>query len=317
MPGASSPPAPSAVPGKPTGVLPLSRDYSLSLSTSGPGESYYGYGKAVASVWSTNLKGVRVVPETAGASVGALRSIGAKQVDLALVQSDILDYAYGGTEMFKDKVTNVRAVASLYPQLVQWVVDPDLIRSVGGMKGSQIVVGPPGSGSEANTREILDAGGIAYKDLAKPLFLSSTEAMKAFETRAVDGFCLTDAVPSPAIVEVANSTKIGLLPITGELAQKATAKYRRFSPATIPAGSYKGVSAAVPTLGIQAILVAREDLDSDLIYWLTRTLFEKQPELAASDPLGRALSREGATKDLPAPLHPGAERYYRETGVLK
>lgn len=289
----------------------------MSLATSGTDESYYSYGKALASVWSANLKGVRVAPETAGASVGGLRSLGANQVDLALAQSDIAGYAYDGIEMFHNKITNLRAIAVLYPELVQWVVNPDSITSVAGMKGSQIAVGPAGSGSEANTHQILETSGIVYNDLTKALFLSSTEAVDAFKSQQIDGFCLTDGVPSPAIADAANSTKIGLLPISGDLAQKVTASYKRFSPATVPSDSYKGITAAVDTVGVQAILVVRQDVDSDLVYWLTRTLIEKQAELAQANPLGKALSKESAIKDLPLPLHPGAERYYREIGVLK
>jgi uncharacterized protein len=313
----TSAPVVSPIPANPAGVPPLSQEYTLSLATSGTAESYYGYGKALASVWSAGLKGVRVTPETAGASVGGIRSLGAKQVDMALAQSDIVDYAYNGTEMFKDKIANLRAIGVLYPQLVQWVVEADVIRSVGGMQGSPIAVGPAGSGSEANTREILDVGGIAYKDLEKALFLSSTEAVDAFKAREVDGFCLTDGVPSPAVTEAANSAKIALLPISGDLAQKVAARYKHFSPATIPAGSYTGITAPVPTLEVQAILVVRQDLDDGLVYWLTRTLIEKQPELAQADPLGKELSRASVAKDLPLPLHPGAERYYREIGLLK
>ena len=307
---------PSAVV-KATDVPPLSKEYTLTLATSGTDESYYGYGKALASVWSANLKGVRVTAETAGASVAGLRSLGANQVDMALAQSDIADYAFNGNEMFQDKITNLRAVAVLYPQLVQWVVNPDAVRSVAGMKGSQIAVGPAGSGSEANTHQILAADGIAYKDLTSALFLSSPEAVDAFESQQINGFCLTDGVPSPAVVDAANSIKIGLLPISGDIAQKVTATYKDFSPATIPAGSYKGVTTPVDTLAVQAILVVRQDLDDNLVYWLTRTLVEKQADLAQANPLGKAFSKETAIKNLPIPLHPGAERYYKEIGLLK
>ncbi len=302
---------------KATDVPPLSKEYTLSLATSGTDESYYGYGKALASVWSANLKGVRVTAETAGASVAGLRSLGANQVDMALTQSDIADYAYNGKEMFQNKITNFRAVAVLYPQLVQWVVKAGAIDSVDGMKGSQIAVGPAGSGSEANTHQILAADGLAYKDLTAALFLSSPEAVDAFESQQINGFCLTDGVPSPAIVHAANSMKIGFLPISGDLAQKVTTTYKDFSLASIPAGSYKGVTTPVDTVAVQAILVVRQDLDNDLVYWLTRTLVEKQAELAQANPLGKAFSKETAIKNLPIPLHPGAARYYKDIGLLK
>jgi TRAP transporter TAXI family solute receptor len=316
--GATPAPGTPPIPAKPIGVPPLAKEYILSLATSGTLESYYGYGKALATIWSANIKGVKVTAETAGASVGGIRSLSANQVDMALAQSDIADYAYNGTEMFKDKVANLRAVAVLYPQLVQWVMDPKVITEIADVKGAQIAVGPAGSGSEANTRQILEANGIAYKDLAKALFLSSSEGVDAYDARAIDGVCLTDGVPSPAVTQVANSTnKLGIIPIAGDVAQKVTARYKRFAPATIPAGTYKGVTAAVPTLAVQAVLLVRHDLDDDLVYWLTRTLIEKQADLAQADQLEKSLSKESAVKDLPVPLHPGADRYYREIGAIK
>lgn len=320
-PGAQSGPTTPAnatkAPSGPTAVPTLTGEHTLSLATSGTDESYYGYGKALSALWSGSLSNVRVVPSTAGASVAALRSIGANQVDMALAQSDIADYAYNGTQMFGDKIGNLRSVAVLFPQLVQWVMDPDIIYTIQGIKGAQIAVGPAGSGSEANTREILDANGIAYKDLVKALFLTSNEAVTAFNTGQIHGFCLTDAISSPAVVEATNTRKIRMLPITGSEAQNVMSRYKRLAPATIPAGSYKGVSEAVPTLGVRAILVVRQGLDDSLVYWLTRTLMEKQAELAQANPLGKELAKSVVQGDLPVPLHPGAERYYRETGTLK
>jgi TRAP transporter TAXI family solute receptor len=236
---------------------------------------------------------------------------------MALAQADIASYAFNGTEMFGNKIGNLRAVAVLYPQFVQWVMDPDIIYTMEGIKGAQIAVGPAGSGSEANTRQILDANGITYKDLVKALFLSSSEAVDAFNTGQIHGFCLTDGVPSPAVTEATNTRKIRMLPITGEAAQKVTARYRLFTPGTIPAQSYKGLTEAVPTLSVRAVLVVRQELDEKLVYWLTRTLVEKQPELAQAHPLGKEVSKATVAADSPIPLHPGAERYYKETAVLK
>lgn len=310
-------PGTTSTPAGPTAVPTLSGVFTLSLATSGTAETYYEYGKALASLWSAHLPSVRVVPATAGASVAALRSLGANQIDMALAQSDIADYAFNGTEMFGNKIANVRAVAVLYPQLVQWVMDPDIIYTIEGMKGAQIAVGPAGSGSEANTRQILEANGIAYKDLVKALFLSSSEAVDAFNFGQIHGFALTDGVPSPAVTEATDTRRIRMLPISGDEAQKVTSKYKRFTMGTIPAGSYEGLTEAVPTLSVRAVLVVRQDLDENLVYWLTRTLLERRQELANAHPLGKDLSGASATADVPIPLHPGAQRYYKETGVLK
>ena len=316
-PSTAPPAGATKAPPGPTAVPTLTGAYTLSLATSGTAESYYGFGKALAALWSANLPSVRVVPSTAGASVAALRSLGANQIDMALAQSDIADYAFNGTEMFGNKIANLRAVAVLYPQMVQWVMDPDIIYTIEGIKGAQLAVGPAGSGSEANTRQILDANGVAYKDLVKALFLSSSEAVDAFDFGQIHGFCLTDGLPSPAVTEATDTRKIRMLPITGEAAQKVMARYKKFTPGTIPAGTYKGLAEAVPTLSVRAVLVVRQELDESLVYWLAKTLLEKQPDLAKAHPLGKELTRGTIAADVPIPLHPGAERYYKETGVLK
>jgi len=222
-----------------------------------------------------------------------------------------------GTEMFKDqKITNFRAIAALYPEVLQWVVTPN-IKSIADLKGKRFVVGPAASGTEANTRQVFEALGMSYKDLSKAAFLSYAEAAAAMKDRQVDGFAVTGGVPTSAITDVTTSLDISILPITGDDAKKVTEKYKFFVQTKVPAGAYKGVNADVPTIAVQSMLVCREDLDPDLVYWLTKTLIEKQPELAQAHAKGKELSKESAVKGLTVPLHPGAERYYKEIGVIK
>lgn len=288
----------------------------MSMATGGTAGTYYPYGGAIAGLWSKNIKGVTVTAETTGAAVENQRLLGNKQVELAITQNDIADYSMNGTEMFKEKITNFRAVAALYPEVVQWVVTPD-IKSMAELKGKRFVVGAAASGTEANTRQILEANGITYKDLGKAAYLSYAEAAAAMKDRQMDGFAVTGGVPTSAITDVTTALEINILPVTGDEAKKAMDKYKFFVPTTVPKGAYKGIEADVPTIAVQAMLVAREDLDTDLVYWLTKTLIEKQPELAQAHAKGKELSKESAVKGLTAPLHPGAEKYYKEIGVIK
>jgi len=289
----------------------------MSMATGGTAGTYYPYGGAIAGLWSKYLKGVTVTAETTGASVENQRLLGNKQVELALTQNDVADYSMNGTEMFKDqKITNFRAIAALYPEVLQWVVTPN-IKSIADLKGKRFVVGPAASGTEANTRQVFEALGMSYKDLSKAAFLSYAEAAAAMKDRQVDGFAVTGGVPTSAITDVTTSLDISILPITGDDAKKVTEKYKFFVQTKVPAGAYKGVNADVPTIAVQSMLVCREDLDPDLVYWLTKTLIEKQPELAQAHAKGKELSKESAVKGLTVPLHPGAERYYKEIGVIK
>ncbi len=289
----------------------------MSMATGGTAGTYYPYGGAIAGIWGKNLKGVTVTAEATGASVENVRLLGNKQVELALIQNDIADYSYNGTEMFKDKkVTNFKAVAMLYPELVQWAVTPN-IKTIADLKGKRVVVGPAASGSEANTRQIVEANGMTYKDFGKALFLSNAEAAAAMKDRQVDAFFVTSGVPLSAYTDVTTAMDIGFIPIEGDVAKKVMDKYKFFVTTKIPGGSYKGVSSDVATIAVQSCLVARDDLDTDLVYWLTKTLIEKQPDLAQAHAKGKDLSKEAAVKSVTIPWHPGAEKYYKEIGVLK
>lgn len=297
-------------------VPALTKEYKMSMATGGTAGTYYPYGGAIAGLWSKNLKGVTVTAETTGAAVENQRLLASKQVELALTQNDVADYAMNGTEMFKDKITNFKAVAALYPEVLQWVVTPS-IKTIADLKGKKFVVGAAASGTEANTRQVLETLGMKYADLGKAAFLSYAEAATAMKDRQMDGFAVTGGVTTSAITDVTTSMDISLLPIAGDDAKKVMDKYKFFVPVKVAANSYKGVTADVQTIAVQSMLVAREDLDPDLVYWLTKTLIEKQADLAQSHAKGKELSKESAVKGLTVPLHPGAEKYYREIGVIK
>ncbi len=288
----------------------------MSMATGGTAGTYYPYGGAIAGLWSKNIKGVTVTAETTGAAVENQRLLANKQVELALTQNDIADYAMNGQEMFKEKITNFKAVAALYPELLQWVVTPN-IKTIADLKGKRVVVGPAASGTEANTRQVFEANGLSYKDLGKTVYLSYAEAAAAMKDRQVDAFAVTGGVPTSAITDITTALDISILPLDGDVAKKVMDKNKFFVQAKVPSGVYKGVNADVSTIAVQSMLVAREDLDTDLVYWLTKTLIEKQPELAQSHAKGKELSKESAVKGLTVPLHPGAERYYKEIGVIK
>jgi TRAP transporter TAXI family solute receptor len=290
----------------------------MSLATGGTSGTYYPYGGAIAGLWSRNLQGVTVTAETTGASVENMRLLGSKQAELAITQNDIADYAYNATEMFKEKVTNFRGMAVLYPEYVQFVVGANSgINSIADLKGKRVSVGPAGSGTEANTRQVLEAAGIKYSDLGRAATLSNAEAANAFKDRQLDAIQLTGGVPFPTIQDIGTAQDVKVLPIDGALLQTLQGKYKFFVPVTVPANTYKGQSAAVNTVAVQATLVAREYLEPQLVYWLTKTLIDKQADLGQAHAKGKELSKESAVKGLTVPWHPGAEQYYKEIGVLK
>jgi uncharacterized protein len=287
------------------------------MATGGTAGTYYPFGGAIASLWSNNIPRVSVNVETSGASVENMRLLDSRQIDLAITQNDIADYAYNATEMFqgKNRIESVRAIASLYPELVQWVVTPD-IRTAQDLRGKRFVVGPAASGSEANTRQIFEALGMSYQDLGSVLYLSIAESAAAFKDRQVSGWATTGGVPNPGITDVATLREINMISFDDEARRRIVERYPFFVEATVPAGAYQHVTSPVNTVAVQASLVTRADMDEEVVYWLTRTLLERQPELAQAHAKGRDLSKETAARGQSIPFHPGAERYYREIGVM-
>ena len=315
-PEATKPSAGGSTPAAAAAPAPtLTKQYKLSLATGGTAGTYFPFGGAMASLWSRDIPNVEITAETTGASVENMRLLGSGQVELALVQNDIADYANSGTQMFKDKsISNIRAIAALYPELLQWVVNPD-INTLDGLKGKNFVVGPAGSGTEINTREVLEANGMNFNSLGKATYLSFAEAANAYKDRQVDGFAITGGVPTSAITDVATVRDIGILPIDGQAAQNVMNQYKFFVQSTIPANAYKGVSKDVNTVAVQAILVAQQELDPDVVYWITKTLVEKRADLAQAHAKGKEISPDKVTKGITIPFHEGAKRYYQQAGI--
>jgi len=312
---APAPPTPTPAPPTPT---PPPKAVKLSLATGGTAGTYYPLGGAMANLWSQNIPGLSVTAESTGASVENIRLLDKKSADLALTQNDIADYAMKGIEMFKDKAITVHAIAAIYPEFIQIMVGADSgINSLTDLKGKRVVVGAPGSGTEANARMILEAVGITYKDLAKVHLVPFAEAAAAFKDRQIDAAFFTAGIPNSAIQDVATLQAIKILPISGDVAKAVKAKNPFFTSVTIPANTYKGQTTDVETLAVLATLVARPDLDENLVYNLTKVLFEKQADLAKAHAKGKELDKNKATQGITIPLHKGAEKYYREIGVIK
>jgi TRAP transporter TAXI family solute receptor len=234
-----------------------------------------------------------------------------------MVQSDTIDFAFKAQETFKEKLTKMAVVAVLYPELIHIVVRGDLgIQSFSGLRGKKIGVGAPGSGTEANYRQLLDLYKISKDDVSAQ-YLSFAESADQFKDNRIDAFMVTGGVPTSAIMDVATQRSIKILPIEDTMLSILTNKYAFLSAAVIPANSYKGVTTDVKTAAVNAVLIAHPKLSDDVVYSLTKALFENQAELASAHAKGKVLSLQGAVVGVSIPFHPGAAKYYKEKGVLK
>jgi len=290
---------------------------NLVLATGGTAGTYYPFGGAMAKIWNSKIKDMNVTAQTSGASAENVRLINKKEVELALVQSDTLDFAFNATEAFKEPLKAMNAVAVLYPEIIQVVVGAaSPIKSIADLKGKKVGVGAPGSGTEANFRQLLDAYGMKKEDV-NAQFLSFSESAEAYKDKHIDAFIVTAGIPNAGIMDVATQNEIRILNIPADVAAKLTQKYPFLAAVKVPANTYKGQTTEVATMAVNAVLIAGSSLSEAMVYNLTKALFENQADLAAAHAKGKELNLQYAVKGVSIPFHPGAVKYYKEKGLMK
>lgn len=290
----------------------------LTLATGGTSGVYFPLGGAIANTLGDKSKGdVSVTAQATGASGENMRLVQAGEVDFAIVQNDVADSAFNGTEPFKTKLDNVRALGRLYPEYLHVVASKNSgIKSLEDFKGKKISVGARGSGNEVNCRQIFDFYGLDYKNL-EPIFLPYGETADQFKDRQIDGFVFTIGTPNPAIQDITTTQDVTFVPLDGAKADEVIAKFPYLVKDAIPANTYKGQADAVPTLSVQAILVANKDMPDDVAYELTKVLYENADAVAKAHNKGAEIKLENAADGVTIPFHPGAEKYLKEKGILK
>ena len=290
---------------------------NLVLATGGTAGTYYPFGGAMAKIWNSKIKDMNVTAQTSGASAENVRLINKKEVELALVQSDTLDFAFNAKEAFKEPLKAMNAIAVLYPEIIQVVVGAaSPIKSITDLKGKKVGVGAPGSGTEANFRQLLDAYGMKKEDV-NAQFLSFSESAEAYKDKHIDAFIVTAGIPNAGIMDVATQSEIRILDIPADITAKLTQKYPFLAAAKVPANTYKGQTAEVSTVAVNAVLIAGSSLSETMVYNLTKALFENQAELASAHAKGKELNLEYAVKGVSIPFHPGAVKFYKEKGLMK
>ena len=290
----------------------------LTFGTGGTSGVYFPLGGAIGQVVTEKSGGaLAVTVQSTGASGENMRLVEAGEVNFAMVQNDVADAAFNGKEPFKEKLGKVRALARLYPEYLHVVASVDSgVKKMEDFKGKKVSVGARGAGNEVNCRQIFGVFGLDYKNI-KPIFLPYGETADQFKDRNIDGFVFTIGTPNPAIQDITTAQKVQFVPIDGEKADQIVAAVPYMVKDAIPAGTYKDQNEAVPTLSVQAILVANESMPEDVAYTLTKTLFENLPDVAKAHNKGAEISLEHALDGITIPFHPGAERYLKEKGVIK
>lgn len=288
----------------------------LTIATGGAGGPYHTIAVGLAEIWTKNIPGINVTVASTSASVVNARMVHTGKAELAFAMSDVCFYAMRGETMFDAPLPDMVGLASVHTNHVQLITTARTgITSVAQLKGKRVGVGAPGSGTELNARHVLKAAGMTYADLAKADYLSYAETCDQLANRNIDAGFLTGGLPIGAITELATKQDIVIIPIEPALVQKLQKEFPIYISRNIPAGAYKGVNAPVPTLAMKNYIVVNRNLDPNLVYDLTRVMFEHLDELKAYHAAVEEFDLSLALEGMALPVHPGAQRHYDAKGV--
>jgi len=285
----------------------------INIATGGTAGTYYPLGGAIAEILNNNIEGVNATAESTGASVANVNLLKGGSVQMAFIQNDISYYAANGEEMFKDaKVEGLQCLATLYPETVQIItLEKTGIKSVADLKGKKVAVGAAGSGVEANARQILAANGITYDDI-KVQYLSFAEAASSLKDGNIDAGFITAGFPTAAIQDISAQHKVVLVPVSDETAAELMKTYPFYTKVTIPANTYQNQSEAVQSVSVKAMLVVTGDMDEKTAYDITKAIYSNLDRIKAAHAVGTFITPESAKDGISIPMHPGAEKYFKE-----
>ncbi|OHD79992.1 MAG: C4-dicarboxylate ABC transporter substrate-binding protein [Spirochaetes bacterium RIFOXYC1_FULL_54_7] len=284
----------------------------INVASGGTGGTYYPLAGAMANIWQDNIQNVNVSAQSTGASVANVNLLKEGNADVIFVQNDIAFYAMNGQEMFKDNAfKDMAGFATLYPETIQVIALVESgIMTVADLKGKRVAVGAAGSGTEANARQIMAAAGLTYADVTVQ-YLNFNEAASNLKDGNVDAAFVTAGHPTAAVQDVAATKNIRIVKIDAAMAAKLNAQYPFYTKTTVPAGTYRGVDAAVETVAVKAMLVVSNKLSANLVEQMAKALFANNDRLTAAHRMGALVTIPNAQDGMSLPLHPGAEKFYK------
>lgn len=289
----------------------------VNVATGGTAGVWYPLGVALAGIYDKGVPGVKASVQVTKGGVENCSLLQQGRTEVGFVQADTLAWAWEGNEDagFTRRHDKLRAIAALYPNLVQVVATKDAgVRSLQDLKGKRVVVGAPRSGTELNARTFFAAAGLSYKDFARVEFLPFAEAVDLMKNRQADATLQSAGLGVASIRDLTTAVEVVFVPIPKAVVDKANAP--GFSPATIPANTYRGQDADVPSALAYNLLVTHSGVSDDMAYAMAKAMFDNLEQLKAAHASARDVELDPRVLATPIPLHPGAERFYREKGLL-
>ncbi len=280
---------------------------------------YYPLAGAMSRIAHNFIDNISLTVESSGASVVNVKMIGSGDLDLAIVQNDVAYYAYEGEgreDFIASPITNMRGMFVLYPEPVQLVAATKAgINSPADLAGKRVALGPLGSGAEVNALQVLEAAGLSEADLASVERLEAGEAADYLRDGRVDAAFYTVGIGASVISELAVISDIHLVNIEGAIASALIEEYPFFASVPIPADTYSGVAGAT-TIAVLSMVVCRDDLSADLAYDFVKGIFDNIETIHNAHDTGKMVTLDTALDGMSIPLHPGAEKFFQEAGML-
>ena len=300
-----------------SGALAQAADTEVVMLTGNTGGVYYPLGITLAKIWERKIPGTKVVVQSTQASVENFNLLQQRRGSFAFGQGDVMsDAVKGNVEAgFPSSRDRLRMVAALFPNYLHLVtLKSAKIRSVQDLKGKRVSVGASRSGNELNARVLLGLAGMSYADLRRVDYLPYNDAVALMRDGQLDALIVSAGLGVKAVLDLAAGTPVDIVPIGADLVARSGGV---FSPVTIPAGTYAGQTQDVPTAALINYLVTHSEVPEALVYAVIKELYAALPELKAAHVAARDIARERALVSRPIALHPGAERYFREVGLLR
>lgn len=289
----------------------------LSVGTAPPGGAFFVFGGALAEVLNERGAdyGWRLTAEATMGSQENIRRLDRGELDFALSNAAITYFAVRGEGEW-DKPYPVQAVMTLAPNIAFFVATPGSgIRRIADLKGRRVVVGPAGAGMEYFISPILEAHGVSYADFT-PLYATQAGAVDMLSDGSAAAAFLGGAVPTASVTQAAASQEVFFVPFEEEVRRKLVQTYPFFHLATIPAGTYPRQDREFQCLNVGSMhLITSRGQDEELVYRVTRALFESRAMVVEKHAAGRSINPENAVRNTGTAFHPGAVRYYRESGI--
>lgn len=292
---------------------------TITAGTGGTTGTYYAFTTAVGQILNTDDYKFNVI--STGGSQANIEMIADGEAQFAIVQNDVMNYAYEGTNGFTEKINDFSAVACIYSEVCQLVAtEASGIKSLADLKGKTVAVGDVGSGVYYNAVQILEAAGLDIDKDIKKVTASFGDSATQLKDGSIDAAFITAGAPTTAITDLATTTDVVLVDLGKDVIDALTAEYSFYEvfEATADNTKYDFVTETTSTVAIKATFIVDNDMSDDQVYEITKNLWEKQPEIAVAHAKGNEMNKDNAVAAVgKVPVHPGAAKYYKEIGVMK